>query len=59
MSNYIFSLTVKGTKHSFETMGRISDCDPSRFSHLLNHPDAISTSSELLNRVFEKETLKG
>ena len=55
VSNYIFSLTVKGTKHSFETMGRISDCDPSRFSHLLNHPDAISTSSKLLNRLLRRK----
>ena len=58
VSNYIFSLTVKGTRHSFETMGRISDCDPSRFSHLLNHPDAVSTSSKLLNRLLRRKLSK-
>ncbi len=56
--NYISGLMVTTTKHSLEAIGKMAECHPSRFSHLLNQEEAISVASLIFNRSLRRKLSK-
>ena len=54
VAHYLLGLMVTMKKHSFEAMAKMAECDPSRFSVLLNAPSSLEKVTQVFNRLLRR-----
>ncbi len=56
--HYLIGVMVACNKHSLESIAKMADCHPSRFSVLLNNPESLEEINQIFNRAVRRVLAK-